>query len=442
MEQNRNAPKKWGTFFKNLFLNNIVIKVSALLFAMVLWGVVLTTQNPPRIKSISDVPVLFTGTADLQANGLIVRGDPLAELGGATVRVSTPVTTYRDITAEQIVLRVDLSTVQAKGTYEMEISDNLRSYYSDTKIESVSPEKVTVEIDTLVTQTVPLQVFDEIGELPEGYWAGEPVLEVDGAVTDRVTISGPEQDVVRVKRAVCYVDMNITETFNQSEKIVLLDEDNNEIDTTSFLEVPNSANVKIAVSPKKTVTIDAEGSLTGTSNLPSNYEFHGATTTPATFEIRGTQEKLDETNTLLFKSYNVSELRDGFVLEDRQLIIPDGITVIGYEENADVLVDVYIDIREKVIERDFDSIQIGTEGLERGLKATLSRDTTDVTISGRISIVDLLERRDVMAYVDLTGRGVGDHDVEVEIYLGDDDTTLEADIISSVQQIRVTISEK
>ena len=90
MENKNETGKKVGTFFKNLFLKNIGVKIVALFFATVLWGVVLTLQNPNRMKMIQNVPISFAGEADLQARDLVVRGNPLAGMEGITVRVSTP----------------------------------------------------------------------------------------------------------------------------------------------------------------------------------------------------------------------------------------------------------------------------------------------------------------------------------------------------------------
>ena len=60
---------------KNFFTKNIMIKVVSLIFAMILWGYVLTNVNPSRTKIISDVPVVTTGVSDFNARNLVVRGD-------------------------------------------------------------------------------------------------------------------------------------------------------------------------------------------------------------------------------------------------------------------------------------------------------------------------------------------------------------------------------
>ena len=50
---------------KSFFTKNIAIKVISLMFAILLWGYVLMTQNPPRVKTVTDVTVSIEGEADL-----------------------------------------------------------------------------------------------------------------------------------------------------------------------------------------------------------------------------------------------------------------------------------------------------------------------------------------------------------------------------------------
>ena len=54
---------------------NLVIKVVALLFAILLWGYVLTDLKPYRTKTVTNVATSFEGEAELLAQGRCVRGD-------------------------------------------------------------------------------------------------------------------------------------------------------------------------------------------------------------------------------------------------------------------------------------------------------------------------------------------------------------------------------
>ena len=83
--KNNNAEKNrfWEALrgrLKTFFTKNLAIKILSLVFAMLLWGYVLMTQNPQREKTISNVKVSIEGEADLTTRKLTIRGDRSALL--------------------------------------------------------------------------------------------------------------------------------------------------------------------------------------------------------------------------------------------------------------------------------------------------------------------------------------------------------------------------
>ena len=428
--ERENEPSKVGTFFKNFFLKNVSIKIISLVFATVLWGVVLTVQNPNRIKVIENVPVSFEGTSDLNNRNLVVRGNPFEELGGVTVRVSTPITNYMNLNADQVSAYVNLNRVTAPGNWELQVNADIAGRPADTNVEGSSPEKITVEIDTLMTKSVPVEAYYE-GSLPDGYWADKAELS-----RSAVDIRGPKQDVDRVTRAICKIQMtDRKQSYNDAVAVVLLDEDGNEMDSRLFGNLP-SVTVKMPVYTKKTVPVDVMGSLLGADNLPANYELVAAAATPATIEIAGDQSVLDTITSIKIPGLDVAGQRES-IHEKVAIIVPENVMVLG----STTEVEVFVDIREKTSKKSFEAVPIEEKGLGRGLKATLSKDTTDIGVEGRISLVDLLGRDDVQAFVDLTGLKEGTYDLYVSVYLKDDETTLELTSVSSVALIQVIISK-
>ena len=60
-----NIPKidkaKLAAGFKSFFTKNMALKIIAFVFAMLLWGYVLTDQKPMREKELSNVTTSFEG---------------------------------------------------------------------------------------------------------------------------------------------------------------------------------------------------------------------------------------------------------------------------------------------------------------------------------------------------------------------------------------------
>lgn len=430
--ERENEPSKVGTFFKNFFLKNVSIKIISLVFATVLWGVVLTVQNPNRIKVIENIPVSFEGTSDLNNRNLVVRGKPLEELGGITVRVSTPITNYMNLNADQISAYVNLNRVTSPGIWELQVNADITGRPADTNVESSNPEKIKVEIDTLMTKNVPVEARYP-GSLPEGYWAANAELS-----RSSVDIRGPKTDVDRVTKAVCNIQLtDRRQSYNDAVAVVLLDENGNEMDSSFVLGNLPSVTVKMPVYPKKTVPVDVIGSLLGADNLPANYELVAAAATPATIDIAGDQALLDSITSLKIPGLDVAGKRES-IHQKSAIVVPENLLILG----STTEVEVFVDIREKTSKKDFEAVPIEARGLGRGLKATLSKDTTDISVEGRISLVDLLDRDDVEAYVDLTDLKEGTYDLYVSVYLKNDETTLELTSVSSVALIHVDITKK
>ncbi len=431
MKNKNEAGKKVGTFLKNIFLKNLGVKIASLVFATVLWGIVLTLQNPNRIKTLQNVPISFAGEADLQARDLVVRGNPLSGMEGITVKVSTPITNYADLSVDHISASVSLNNVKSAGIWELPVNATVSARLSDTRVESVNPEKITVEVDVLATKTVPVEAYYE-GTLPNGYWGAPAELSMS-----YVDIRGPKQDMEHVTRAICKIQMtDRKQSYNDAVTVTLLDENGNEMDSSLFLGSLPAVTVKMTVYPMKRVPVNVTGSLLGADNLPANYELYAATATPATLDIVGEASALEGINSLVLTGLDVAGQKES-MHETLTVQVPEGVTLLG--SNGEV--EVFVDIREKTSSKRFESVPIVCKSLGKGLKATVSSENTDIDVSGRISLVDLLERNDVEAFVDLKGLKEGVYDLDVSVYLGNDETTLELTSVLSVSKVTVTISK-
>ena len=90
---------------------NVALKVVALLFAILLWGYVLTDQNPQRTKTVANVNTSFEGEAELLAQGLCVRGDRKEVLSNVTVQVRTQITNYASLGSGQVNAAISLRNI-------------------------------------------------------------------------------------------------------------------------------------------------------------------------------------------------------------------------------------------------------------------------------------------------------------------------------------------
>lgn len=423
--EKQNKPK--SSFAKRLTMlitNNLLLKILSLVFAMLLWGYVLTDINPQRIKNVQDVSVSFDGEADLIARGLVVRGAREEILSPVDVRVRTELTKYADLTAGDVSATISLKNISMAGTPEIPVT----AYSSAGAIEGVTPSRVPVEIDYLATKNIPVEVQLN-GTLPDGYWADTPKMS-----RSEVSITGAATDVNMVSRAVCNVNLDgCTKSYNDAVNVVLLDKNSNEIDPTLFIGETAAVTVRMQVLPKKTVTINVDNAILGQDNLPPTYEIFAVTANPATVDIVGAQDALAAVSELELEGISVAGATQS-IHETVGVKLPEGIQMLGTQQ-----AEVFVDIREKQIAKDFVQIPVNVLGLGDGLKVELNPELIDVELKGRTSLIKTLGSDDISLFVDITGLGEGTYNISVQLETKDPEILTELTPTYSVQTPLVRI---
>lgn len=425
MERKKNAALKR---LKAFITNNIAIKVLALVFAMLLWGYVLTDQKPMRIKTVPNVSTSFDGEGELMAQSLCVRGNRKEILQDVTVAVRSQITNYAYLSASSINAVVSLKNISEARTYTLPVTATVSSALG--VVQSISPSVLEVEIDTLVNKTIPVTT-SYIGELPEGYWA-----DMDAAsVTTRLDISGAKTDLSRVVRAECIVPLSgHTSTIYRTFDVILYDADENIISQDIIVGTLPTSTVRLPIYPMKSVPINVDGALIGTDNLAANHVLYSAVATPADVRIVGSQAVIENVTEIELEPISISGMSSASTV-NAEIIMPEGARLLDTEP-----VTVYLDIRESAMEQSFEQLPIETVGLERGLDATLSELDVDLTVSGRYSIVSILKRSDISVFVDVTGLTPGTYLLPVWVQIVDDEKTIELATSLSPESVTVSIT--
>ncbi len=414
---------------KTFFTKNIAIKVISLVFAMLLWGYVMMTQNPTRVKVVQNVPVNIEGEADLTTRKLIICGDRAALLEDISVRVRTELTSYADLSADDITASVNLSSISSKGKHTLKIS--VKS--STGQVVSYTPSQIEIEVDTLATRSVPVEVRRE-GELPEGYWAGDVQLS-----SPTVELQGAAADLMQIAKAVAVIDLtDRTESVNESMVLTLYDQEGNEVSASILFGSMATAVVKLQILPSKIVPIDVDAAIVGKDAIPENFEIAGYGTSIENNLVRivGSAEALAEVESLSLEPLDVAGLTES-VQQDLPIIVPEGVRVIGGST-----MNVQVTIREKTDTLTLTELPVEIVGLTRKQKATLDRETVDISLNGRVSLINGITRGDVKVYADVTGLAAGTHAVKLAVQIDGEDVPAELQVVfAETDTVQVTIEE-
>lgn len=412
---------------EKLFYKNIAIKVLSLMFAILLWGYVLMTQNPPRVKTVTDVTVSIEGEADLTTRKLTLRGDRAALLEDVSVRVRTELTSYADISADDITASINLSRITSTGKHTVRI----HAKSSSGDVVSVSPSEIEVEIDTLTTRNIPIEIHEE-GELPEGYWAGD--VQLDSAT---VLLEGPGTDLAKIVKAVGTIDLtNRTESLNQSIMLALYDKEGNVVESSILFGGMPTVVAKQEILPSKLVPIDVDGAIIGREELPENFEIasYGTSLESTLVRIVGDADVIQKIESLSLEPVDVTGCTES-IQQELAINVPEGVRIIGADS-----VNLQVTIREKTAVLELTELPIEIVGLARKQTATLSQELANVTFSGRVSLLAGITRGDVKVYADVTGLAAGTHDVKLALQIDGEDVPSDLQYeFTTDETIQVTI---
>lgn len=416
-------------FIKSFFTKNLIIKIIALLFGLLIWGYTMMDQDPQRIKTVTDIRITFIGESDMISRKLIIRGDRTEILSNISARVSIPLTRYADLRGKDIEATVDLTSISEAGPQTIFINATT----SEGTVLSVSPSYLVLEIDNLVTKRIPIE-YRLTGTLPEGYWANTPVLS-----RKEIEITGAASDIENIVNGICYIDLSDrTSTYNEAMAITLFNAKGEEVIASVLYGQLASVSVEQSILKTKEVPIDVGSALLGMDSIPINYEIVEYKSIPATVTIAGSEAALEAVESLAVESVDVSG-RTESLLTTVKISVPNGITLL----NGDT-VSIYVNIAEETEHLYLEQKSIRVHGLpeDTDLIVSLNVESVDVDIYGRISLMSLLDRSDVEVYVDVTDLGPGSspYELKIMVELPSDEMQAELSWILSVETVRVSIT--
>jgi YbbR domain-containing protein len=225
-----------------------------------------------------------------------------------------------------------------------------------------------------------------------------------------VVVSGPAEKIALATQAVGSVNVEgRTDSVDQAIRLEPRDDNGNLVEKLTI--EPPLMNVVIEIeqttfSRPVTVSPDVTGAPADGYNIVS------ASANPAIVVIRGDQASIGEMTTISTQPVDV-EGEDKNIVRSVSLQLPQGISVLG---SPNVTVTVRIEPAEGTVQF---GVPLTVRSLGAGLSVADDLPPVEVTLKG--ALPDLLEltSSDVVAFVDLTGKDAGTHNVRIEIALPD-----------------------
>lgn len=415
----RKCLKAFGQALKN----NLGLKIAAVIFAVILWSYVMAETNPPRPKSLENIPVTIQNIESLKARGLTISED-LSKVLKKGVRVNLEVRQkeLKLVNEDNVSASIDFATTNGKG--EMTFKINGATKYGT--VTSVEPKNIQLTVDEYIKKQIPVKCTVK-GAGQTGYFVGVPTIS-----PNVIEIIGARKDVEKAASAVCEVDItNKTTSINQSVDVKILDSNGNALDNSVYFENLPSVIVQIDILPIKKVPVNAEGSILNASKVKAGYEIGEIKVEPAEVEIAAEQSVLNGISEVVLSDMDVSGAYENTIFTVKPKAL-EGVRFLSSDP-----IQVTVNISQIQSKKSFSDVTVALLNRPPGSKVYLDPETVDVTVSGGIKDIEFIRRNYIKLFVDLSGLSKGTYTLPV--HAQNVDTLKTSKLSFSMSEIKVII---
>jgi YbbR domain-containing protein len=370
--------------------NNLRLLLWALALALAVWVAAVTSSDPDEVRVYpAPVNIQIVG----QASGLIITGDVPHQVQ-ITMRAPRSVWDQLITKPDNVRAVLDLSGLKP-GKHQLNLQVQVDE--RPVRIVQVSPDSIPLTLETLVTQTFPLNI-DVTGQPAVGYLAGNPTADVG-----QVVVTGAQSFVSRVKRVSVLVNLNGTrEGISSSASIIAYDETNQAV--TAINLQPETAHVTLPISQESGFR-DMAVKVVVHGQVANGYRLDNISVFPPVVTVYSSDPTLIsalpgvvETQPLDLQNMNND------INTQLSLNLPSGVSVIG-----DPNVSIQADISAIESSLTLSNEKVEVTGLSSDMSAQISPAAVDVIISGPLPLLDTLTHQDVLITVDAKGLSEGAH---------------------------------
>ena len=329
-------------------INNLGYKILALVFAFVLWLVIVNIQNPNMTKTITGIPVTIINEDALSENDY--KFYPTAGTT-ATVIVTGARSIVDPLTRNDFVATANLEELSL--TYAVPItvslSDEKARYASQLTI-TQQTKSMILSLDAIISENYDVNVI-YAGELPENM-----IIESQEVTPKSIRVTGPGSVLDTIYRTEATVSLNDVEDgavlratpvfYNYSGDI---------IEFTDDIKVSaDEISVTFDTSYTKTVGL----AINTLGNPPSGYEVSSITWSFNQVKLKGTEEALSGIseirlpNTLLDVRNSTKNVTVGVNLND---YLPQGVEIMDNNSTVYVTANITREETEATTEEESES---------------------------------------------------------------------------------------
>ncbi len=416
-----------------LLTENLPWKITSVILAFLLWLFVINTQNPIQPQEISDVNIVITGMADLEANGYRLRNEEEIKKQQFKVVVTGPRLEIDKLIRDTGLITVTLNMQQymedlngnsLTDTANYTVKMDLDSYSVSVTDKKAQVDKVIIDKIDQKEQKVNYKISEDLTDTYTLIDDETPVIS-----PGKVIITGAKTDIDRVSEAKVYLDK---EDFSD-EKLVanlpvkLYDAEGAEISGLNI--APEFVEVKLPIGSEKEVPVK----LNYIGELKEGLVLVNTIISPAKVRIIGRSEKLSGINEIQLEPIDLTKITKTDLIETN-MKLPEGVMTL---DESKVRISLEIEEKEELkYPVQTSNMNLQVIGLTEGLSYEVLTPVIEVTLSAIPNKLLSYEKEDISFKLDLTGYSVGEYTLPLIAKTPEDIT-----VIDEVINVDIKIDE-
>lgn len=396
---------------KRIYLNNLGIKIGSVLFALLIWMIIINIDDPYKTRTFS-VNVETINESALQSVNKVYE---IIDGSTASVKVRGKKSVVDKLEASDIKATADLSDLSAVNAVAIKPS-LIINVSSEVTLECDQVLKVSLE--DRASKQVKITVITE-GNPQKGYSIGECI-----AKPNMIEVSGGESAIRQIDSVRVYLNVsNVSDDFAKRLVPAAYDSDGNKVTSSTLTFSYNSIRVTASVLETKKIPVKVK--IIG--EPAEGYQYVKTNCLPKEVEIAGRPRVLSHVNSVPI-TLDISGMNsDSRKLEQDILIseyLPDNITVL--DESATVSIRIVIEqLYKKRIQ--ISAGDIAYSGLNDAYEVIPASDLSSiyVVVTGTASELKKLNTKTINPYINCRGLEEGTYSMRLQCDVGEECEVLE-----------------
>lgn len=326
------------TFSKQHITENLGLKITALVVAVILWFIVVNITDPINTQSYKNVPVKIINSEIITGNNKTLEVvDDSSIIASVTIKAPRSVIQELGTSPDCIVATADMNKLSKDG---VSVPIEFSTTKSSDKIENYRPSSDVLHVKVENRRTIQLPIkATTSGDIENGYILGNIIPN-----QNQVRVSGPESVVNRITNA--KVDVQVTgftgDISTQSD-ILFFDKNGDEIPSKNLDLNVESVRVDVEILATKKVPV-----YYSTIGIPAEgYAVTGqAECNPETVIIAGEHDIIDNISkiTIPGEELNVTgQSANLYVVVDLNDFLPTGVRLADPTFNGKTSINIFIE---------------------------------------------------------------------------------------------------